>query len=164
MSLSSHTLCYFFFLGAPIYPQGRIQPSRCMPRTFNSRHFLGGPCHLYECTVLLFLHPPSFKAPVVLRRRKRLGKRPVLSTTRSFPLFSCAFYPDGKTGMSGLQTFHTLYSQFSFRLYWLGWAGLYELSTPHIFYSYCKTVPVGPHCRGKLGELDPCKPYLWKGN
>ena len=135
MSLSSHTLYYFPFLGAPIHPWGRIEPSRCTPPTFNPRVFLGGPCHSYECTVLLFLHPPSFKASVVLRRRKRLGKRPVLSTTRSFPLFSGAIYPCGKTGVSGLHTFHTLYSQFSFPLYWLGWAGLYQLSTPHTFYS-----------------------------
>ena len=135
MSLSSHTLYSFSLLGAPIYPWGRIQSSRCMPPTFNSRRFPGGPCHPHEHTVLLFLHPPSFKAPVVLRRRKRLGKRPVLSTTRSFPLFSGSIYPCGKTGMSGLHTFHTLYSQFSFPLYWLRWAGLYELSTPHTFYS-----------------------------
>ena len=164
MSLSSHTLYYFSLLGAPIYPWGRIEPSRCTPPTSNSRLFLGGSCHPYEYTVLLFLHPPSFKAPVVLRRRKRFGKRPVLSTTRSLPPFSGAIYPYGKTGMLGLHAFHTLYSQFSFLLYWFGWAGLYKLSTPHTFYSYCKTVPVGPHCRGKLGELDPCKPYLWKGN
>ena len=131
MSLSSHTLYYFPFLGAPIYPWGRIEPSRCTPPSFR---FLGGPCHPYEYTVLLFLHPPSFKAPVVLRR-KRLWKRPVLSTTRTFPLFSGAIYPYGKTRMSGLHAFHTLYSQFSFPLYWFRWAGLYELSTPHIFYS-----------------------------
>ena len=85
----------------------------------------------------LLVHCTSVLAPSFLQgywcpgRRKRLGKRPLLSTTRSFPLFSGDIYPCGKTGMSGLHTFHTLYSQFSFPLYWLGWAGLYELSTPH---------------------------------
>ena len=133
LKLAGPLLCFFFrpqgedgVLNVSLFPYSLLLPvSRCS--------------HLpVEKDRAIQMHASYFQSPRFSRRSMSplwVNCLSVLAPCRpgekkegrktSCTLFSSAIYPCGKTGMSRLHTFHTLYSQFSFPLYWLGWAGLY---------------------------------------